>query len=128
MNSGLESSNLVIELRLVILSNLHSNHLQMTKCYPCSKEGQHTYPNQLTNLETIILWIFWKFCNLWQWCQNCTPSTWIYCHPPTHVQLKILNNKCLGYVAVECHTNFQINWESFAHRDQLKNMVSICCP
>jgi hypothetical protein len=48
-------SNLDIKLGLVFLSNLHSNHLLMTKCYLHSKEGKYTYSNQLTNLETIIL-------------------------------------------------------------------------
>ena len=34
----LKSSDLEIKLGLIILSNLHSNHLQMTTCYPNSKE------------------------------------------------------------------------------------------
>ena len=43
----LRANILEIKLRfsllLLLLSNLHSNHLQMTKCYPHSKEGQYTY-------------------------------------------------------------------------------------
>ena len=27
------------------------------------------------------------------------------------------------YVAFECHANFEINWESFAHRDQQNDML-----
>jgi hypothetical protein len=46
------------------------------------------------------------------------------------------NGKCLGYVAFKCHTNFQFNWESFAHKDQQKKKkkkkkkkkFSIWCP
>ena len=34
--------------------------------------------NQLTNLETMILWFLGEFCNLRQRCHDCTPSTWIY--------------------------------------------------
>ena len=45
-----------------------------------------------------------------------------------HVRLKISNGRCLGYVVFECHANFHINWESFAHRDQQKNMLRVCCP
>jgi hypothetical protein len=45
------------------LSNFHSNHLQMTKCYLLSKEGWYTYSNYLTHLETIILWFLGSFCN-----------------------------------------------------------------
>ena len=45
-------------LELVFGLNLHSYHLQMAKLYPHSKEGQYTYTNQLTNIETIILWFF----------------------------------------------------------------------
>ena len=50
----LRDSILEIEFGLVFLSNLHSNHLQLTKCYLHSKEGQHNYLNELTNLDTII--------------------------------------------------------------------------
>jgi hypothetical protein len=58
----LRGNNLEIKLRLVFFLklNLHSNQLQMTKCYPHAKEGGHyTYCNQLTILETIVLVIFW---------------------------------------------------------------------
>ena len=37
------------------------------------------------------------------------------------------NNTCLGYDVFECHANFQNNWESFAHREQQKKHVRICC-
>jgi hypothetical protein len=33
------------------------------------------------------------------------------------------NDRCLGYVAFECHANFHICWESFAHRDRHKKHV-----
>ena len=36
-------------------------------------------------------------------------------HPPTHVQLKNSDNKCLGYNAFECHANFHINWRLFSN-------------
>ena len=74
--SVMKGNNLEIKLGLVFfLSNLQSNRFQMTKYYPYSKEGQYTYSNQLTNLETIILWFLGKLCNLRQWCYNYTPST-----------------------------------------------------
>jgi hypothetical protein len=57
-------NNLGFKLGLVFLSNLHSNHLQMTKCYPHSNEENYTYSNQLTNLEAIIFFFFRKLCNL----------------------------------------------------------------
>ena len=38
------------------------------------------------------------------------------------------NNGCLGYGALECHANIQINWKSFARKDQQKHMFRICCP
>ena len=34
-----------LEIKLGFQSNLHSNHLQMTKCCTHSKEGQYTYSN-----------------------------------------------------------------------------------
>ena len=33
---------------------------------------------------------------------------------------KYFNGRCFKYVAFECHANFRIDWESFAHRDQPK--------
>ena len=48
-------------------------------------------------------------------------------HPPTHVQLKTSKDICLGHVAFKCHAKFQINWESFAHRDRQKNLLRKCC-
>ena len=54
--------------------------------------------------------------------QLCT--THMDLHPLTHVQLNNPHNKCLGYVVFEWHAKFQINWESFAHRDQQKNMIA----
>ena len=49
-------------------------------------------------------------------------------HPPTHVQLKILKGRCLGYVVFDCHANFQINWESFAHMDRQKHVKDHILP
>ena len=51
----LRGNNLEIQLGLVSLLNLHSNHLQITNCYPHSKQGQYIYSNHLTNLEIVIL-------------------------------------------------------------------------
>ena len=56
----LRGNNLKIKLGLGFLLNLHSNHLEMTKCYPHSKEGQYNYSNQLTNLEIIMSSFFGK--------------------------------------------------------------------
>ena len=46
-------------------------------------------------------------------------------HPLRHDQLIIHSNgRCVGYVALlECHASFEINWESFAHRDQQRKHV-----
>ena len=52
---ALKGNYLGSQLGLVFWSNLHSNHLQMTKCYPHSKERQYTYLNELTNLQIISL-------------------------------------------------------------------------
>ena len=51
----LRGINLEIELGLVFISNHHLDHLQMTKYYPHSKEGNCFYSNKLTNFETIVL-------------------------------------------------------------------------
>ena len=40
-------------------------------------------------------------------------------HPPTHVQLKIPIGDVRIYY-VEWNANFEIHWESFAHRSQQK--------
>ena len=76
----LRGNNLENKLGLVFGSNLHSNHLQMTKCYLHLKEGQETFSNHLTNMKTIILRYYGKLWNVRQHCHNYTPSTWIYTH------------------------------------------------
>ena len=72
-----KGNNLEIKLGLAFWSILQSNHLQMIKYYPHSKEGQCTYSEQLTNLDAIILWSLGKLCTF-------HPDL----HPSTHVQLK----------------------------------------
>ena len=113
----LRGNNLEMKLGLVFLSNPHSSQLQMTKCYPCSKEGQYTYSNQLTKLETIILWFFGKLCNLRQWWHNCA-TFHIDLHPPTHVQLKVPVVDVWDMLFLSVMQNFRSSWESFAHKDQ----------
>ena len=51
----LRDRNLETKLGLVFLPSLHSNHPQIIRCYPHSKERQYTYSNQLGKFETIIL-------------------------------------------------------------------------
>ena len=41
----LQGNKLEINFGLVFRSNLHLKHLQITKCYTRSKEGQYTYLN-----------------------------------------------------------------------------------
>ena len=41
-------------------------------------------------------------------------------HPPTHVQLKIPMVGVKDMLHLSIMQNFQINWESLAHRDQQK--------
>ena len=40
--------------------------------------------------------------------------------PTATCPTKCYDGRWLGYVAFECHVNFQIEWELFAHRDQPK--------
>ena len=111
--------NLEMRLQLVFCLNLHSNHLQMKECYPHSKEGPFIYSNQLTNLETINLWFFWGSFAIWG--SGATTTHLPHGFTPTNTcPTRNSNGWCLGYVAFDCHENFQINWESFAHRDQQK--------
>ena len=50
-------------------------------------------------------------------------------HPPTYVLLNIPNGRFFRiYVVLVCHANFHINWESFAHKDQYRNMFRIRFP
>jgi len=56
----------IIELettsRLVSWSNMHFNYLQTAKCHPRLKEGHFTHSKQLTNFETVILWVYGRVC------------------------------------------------------------------
>ena len=57
-----------------------------------------------------------------------TPHLSHGCTPTNTFPTKISNGRCLQYVVFECHANFQIILESFAHRDQQKNIPRMCCP
>ena len=48
--------------------------------------------------------------------------------PTTTCPTNNSNGGCLGYVACECHANFHINWESFAHRAQQKKCLGYVAP
>ena len=41
----------------------------------------------------------------------------MYLHPPSTCPTINSNGKSLGYVAFECHANFQLKLKSFVHRD-----------
>jgi hypothetical protein len=98
----LGGSNLKTKLGLDFLLNRHSNHLQMTKYCLHLKEEQYTYSNQLTNLETIVYFYFWRSFATWG-------SGAKTVHLPHGFTLtntyptKISNRRCLKYVAFECH-------------------------
>ena len=96
----------------------------MTTCYPHSKEGKYTFSNQLTNRYIVILGEALQ-------CDVAVPQPRIFhmdLQPPTHVQLKISNGRCLGYATFECHANIQINWEPICTYGLTKYMCSKCCP
>ena len=116
------SNNLEFKLGLVCWLKLHLNHLQTTKCYPRSKEGQYTQISW--NHYFVIFWEALQF-------EVAVPQLCTFLidlHPPTCRTTKS-NGRCLGYGAFDYHANFQIDWESFAHRDQQKkHMFRICCP
>ena len=121
----LRGSNLDLKVGLVFWSNLHSNHLQMTKCYPHSKEGRYPYSKQLTYLEINFLW-FWGSFAIWG--SNAIIVYLPHGFAPTNTcPTKHAKGRCSGYVAFEYHAHSQINWESFAHRDH-KHMLRICYP
>ena len=51
--------------------------------------------------------VFGKLCNSRQWCHIYAPSIWIT--PTKACPTKNSIDRCLGYVAFECHANSQIN-------------------
>ena len=92
----------------------------MTKCYSHSKEGgQYTYCNQLTNLETIVLVIFWVALQFEVAVPQLRTSHMDFT-PTNTCPTKNPNKRCSEYVAFECHAKFKINPELFAHRDRRK--------
>ena len=82
---------------------MHLKHLQMTKCYPHSKERQYTYSNQPLKLFFFV--IFWEALQF----EVAVPQLHNF-HmgftPINTCPTKNSSNKCLGYVALECHANF----------------------
>ena len=123
----LKGNNLKIKLGLVFLSNLHSNQLQMPNITLIQKrDAIHLLKSIHKSWKLFFFSFSGKLCNLRQQCHNCALSTWIY----THQQMSNQNSNggCLGYVAFECHANFHINWESFAHRDQHKTCLGYVAP
>jgi hypothetical protein len=115
-------------------SNLHSDHLQMTKWCPCSQEGALCLLKPIHKSWNHFSVIFGETLQF----EPAVRELHIFymdLQPPTHAQLKISiwkknpNIGCLGYDdALECHANTQIHWKSFVHRDQQKQMFRICCP
>ena len=93
------------------------------KMLPSSEKGN--IPTKINSqvLNPLFCDFFGKLCNLRQRCRNCDPSTWIYTHQ--HMSNQKFQQVFRGYDAFECHANFQINWESFAHRDQPKEKQHI---
>jgi hypothetical protein len=91
----LRGNNLEIRLGLVIWSNFHWNHLQMTNWYPHSKDNkqptydQYTYLNQINS--QILKPLLCKFLgNFATWGSGAIIARLLHnLHPPTHVQLKI---------------------------------------
>ena len=122
----LRDRNLETKLGLVFLPSLHSNHPQIIRCYPHSKERQYTYSNQLGKFETIILWFRGSFAI---WDSDAIPTHLPHRFTPTNTcPIKNSNGKCLGYVAFECHAYFHNTWESFVHKDQQRTCLGYVAP
>ena len=81
------------------------------------KRGAIYYSKWLTYLETIC-----DFFREFEATVTQLSTFHMDPHLPTHVcpTKKESNGGCLRYVVFECHANFQIIWEAFAHRDQQK--------
>jgi hypothetical protein len=62
----------------VVFFNQTFTHFQNITCYPHLKNGQYIYWNQLTKLETIMLWLFWDALQFDVADPNYVSSTWIY--------------------------------------------------
>ena len=110
----------------ILRPNLNSNHLQMIEYYPHSKEGNT--PTQINS--QILKPLFCDFLGSFTiWGSGVTTTRIPHGFTPTNTcPIKNSKGRCLGYVAFECHANFQINWESFAHRDQQKTCLEYAAP
>ena len=140
-----EGNILGISLGLVFWggSNLHSNHLQMIKWYPCSKRGKYAYLKHLTNLETIYFVIFWEACGIRgssatsvHLPSGFTPTNTCPTKEIQRLCPKISKRRKIKTVDVQDMSrssimqSFQINWKPFVHRDkqQQRNLFKISCP
>lgn len=81
----------------------------MTKCDSHSHEGQYIYSNQLKNLDTNHLGCLGSIAI---WGNSATTAQNPYGSTPTNTcPTKNSNDRCLGFVAFECHADFQIHYE-----------------
>ena len=122
VNSDMGGNNLEFKLGLLF----YHTFTQILSKYQRWKEGQCTYSNQLTNLETL-------FCDFLGsiaiWGNNATTLHLPHGFTPTNTcPTKSSNGRCLRYCVFECHANFQINWESLAHRDQQRTCFRYVAP
>ena len=93
------------------------------KMLPSLKQGMIYLLKSTQRFGTHYFVTLGKLCNLKQQCRDCATSTWIY----THQHMSNYEFQQLGCTAFECRSNFQTNWESFAHRDQ-QNMQGFAAP
>ena len=118
--------NLQNKLGLVFWYDLHSNHLQWQTFTFIQKRG--SIPTQINSqiLKPVYM-ILWEILAIW--CKGATTTHLPRGFTPTNTCLTSnYDNRCLGYVAFECHANFHINWESFVHRDQQKTCLGLVAP
>jgi len=123
----LRDNNLEIKLGLFYWLNIHSNHLQMTKCYPIQKRDN--IPTQSTHKSWNHYFVnFWGSFTIWG-----SGATSVHLpHGFTSTNkcpTKYIDGRCLGYVEFECHAIFFMLIENHLHIGiNKKNMFNICCP
>ena len=126
LNNGLEGQQLSNIIGVGFWSYLHSNHLQVPKGLPHSKEGAIYLLKSTHKSWNHNFVIFLGSFAIWGSCGTIVHLPHEF--PPTSTCPTINSNgQCLGYATFECHSNFEINWESFPHTNQQKYMFGICC-
>ena len=114
-------NNLRIKLGLVVFIKPPLKSSPNDKMLPSFERGA-IYPLKLAHKSWNHYFVsFWEFLQF----EATVPQLHTFhmdSRPPSTCPTKYSNIRSLRNVAFECWAKFQINWESFAHRDQQKHM------